>query len=156
MTIMARFRFRLETVLKQRQVVEDECQRELAKVMRFKMILMDQLKQMQQTISQSKRDLAGGLVGRVDLDRVGQFARYAGQSVVRAQEIVQRLAVLERQVAAARQKLLQATAARKAMELLRDRHRQEWIHQENRRETAEIDDLAGRAYLRQLAVGVEN
>ena len=152
---MAKFLFKLATVLKQRQIIEDQRQRDLAQVLRFKMILLDQLKQMQQTITQSKRELGDALLGQVNLDRVGQFARYSGQTAVRAREIVQRLAVLEKQIEAARQQLLQATAARKAMDLLRERYHQQWREDLERRENNEIDDLSAGAYTRRLALGME-
>jgi flagellar FliJ protein len=151
---MAKFRFRLETVLKHRERIEDERQRELAMKLREKMILLDQLRLMQQTISQSKRDLSDGLVGEVDLARVAQFTRYSAHVAQKAQAIVARVAGLEREIEIARQRLLDATKARKAMELLRQRHWERWQHEETRRETAQLDDLAVQRFGRQ-AVEVE-
>ncbi len=150
---MPSFRFRLEVVLKHRMAVEDQRQRELAAVLRLRMILHEQLRLMQQTIVDSKRELAGGLVGPVDVDRITQFARYSGQVRQRAAAIVTRLAGAEKQIEAARQRLLEATKARKALELLRDRQREQWRREEDRREAAALDELAVQAYGRRLAVG---
>ncbi len=151
---MPRFQFKLQSVLNHRQIVEDQAQRALAQVLRQRMILMGQIQQMQSTITQSKRDLSGSLVGRVDLAQVADFTRYSAQVSQRAGDIVRRLAQLEPEINAARGKLIKATTDRKAMELLRDRHRKEWEIQEARRETAQLDELATQGYMRQMAEAV--
>ncbi len=139
-------------MLEHRRVIEDERQRELAKLLRQKMILMDQLRQMQETIRSSKHDLAGSLVGQVDLTRVADFARYSGQTTIRAQQIVQRLAGLEQHILMARERLLAASRDRKALELLHDKRHREWLEHENRLEAAELDDLATQRHLRATAL----
>ena len=148
---MAGFSFRLETVLKQRMTIEDQRQRDLAQVMRERMILEGQLRQMQQTISESRQQLADGLVGRVDLGGVSNFARYSAQARLRAQAIVARLAGIEKRVAAARQLLVEAMRDRKAMEILRDREYARWRRSEAQREAAELDEVGTQGYLRQVA-----
>lgn len=148
---MARFSFRLETVLKQRITIEDQRQRDLAQVMRERMILEGQLRQMQQTITDSRQQLADGLVGQVDLGGVSNFARYSAQARLRAQAIVARLAGIEKRVAAARQLLVEAMRDRKAMEILRDREYARWQRSEAQREAAELDEVGTQAYLRQVA-----
>ncbi|NJL32150.1 MAG: flagellar export protein FliJ [Phycisphaerales bacterium] len=146
---MAKFVFKFASVLRHREQVEDQRQRELAQQLRMRMILMSQLQNMQQDISTSKQNLAGSLVGKVDLDQVGQFARFAGQTTVRARQLVGKLAVVEKQVEEARVLLLQATAQRKAMELLRDRHHEIWRSTLDRRETAQLDELAMQSHARE-------
>lgn len=153
---MARFQFKLQTVLKHRLLVEEQAQRDLAQFLRHRMILMTQLRNIQETISQSKRELGQGLVGKVDMDQVAQFTRYSGQATTRAQEIVQRLALLEKQIEGSRAKLLKATADRKAMELLRNRYLELWQKEQDRRDVADLDDMASQAYIRHLTAGVES
>ena len=148
---MAGFRFRLETVLRQRRMVEDERQRELAKLLRQRMILHDQLRAMQQSIRGSKAALSDGLVGVVDMDRVANFARYSGQVAARPQGLVIRLAELEKQVKGAQERLLEAVRARRALELLRERQWQAWQQQEERREVARTDEMTVQRYARVLA-----
>jgi flagellar export protein FliJ len=143
---MAKFHFKLDSVLRHRALVEDQCQRELAQLLRERMILHHQLRQMQNTISQSKRDLGGGLVGRVDMGQVAQFARFSGQATQRAQEIVVRLASLEKQIEASRIRLMEAVRARKALELLRDRHLSMWRREQDRREASFLDEIATGAF----------
>jgi flagellar export protein FliJ len=147
---MPRFTFRYETLLQHRRNVEDRCQRDLAARVRTKMILTDQLGTMQQDLGRSKRDLGDALVGKVDLARVGTFTRFNAEATVRGRQLVQRLAQLEQQVEAARVALAGAMQQRKALELLRERDLEQWKKQQARKETAELDELAGQAYTRRL------
>ncbi len=147
---MPRFTYRYETLLQHRRNLEDQRQRELAAQVRTRMILTDQLREMQQSITRSKHDLGQALVGKVDLSRVGEFTRFNAHSTVRGRQLVRRLAELDRGVETARAALLEATQQRKALDLLRERDLKAWREAENRRETAELDELASQAYTRRL------
>ena len=151
---MATFRFRFETVLQHRRTSEDACQRDLAKELRQRMILQDQLRQMQQTILASKRQLGDALIGRIEMPRIAQFARYSGQTTQRAHGLVARLATIEKRIDRERRRLVEATRARKAIEILRQRHYQRWLREQERRQTVELDDLALQAYSRRIALEV--
>ncbi len=138
---MAEFLFKLESVLQQRRTVEDQRQRDLAKVLRQRMILLDQLRAMQTTITQSKGDLKQGLVGKVDMGSVAQFARFSGQATARAHQIVAKLAVIERQAESARVQLVEAMRDRKAIERLREKQLRKWKTEQDRREAAMLDEI---------------
>ena len=144
------FTFRYDTLLKHRRILEDRAQRQLADQVRTRMILTDQLTQMQQDIGRSKGDLGDALVGRVDLSRVGDFTRFNAQATVRGRQLVQRLAQMQAKEDAARRQLLDATRQRKALELLRDKDRAAYDADQERRETAELDELSSQAYTRRL------
>lgn len=150
---MAKFIFKFEALLNHRRLVEDQRQRELAQHLRGQMILQEQLRAMQQTIRQSKRQLGAGLIGRVDLAAISQFAGFSGHTAMRARQIVARLAEIDKQVHAARQSLLDAARQRKALELLRDRQHDAWRRERQRREDAELDDLANLRYAHTLMAG---
>ncbi len=147
---MAEFQFKLDTVFKHRQMIEDQRQRELAKVLRQRMILLDQLRQMQASITDSKRDLRDGLVGAVDMDRVAHFARYSGQTTARAHAIVAKLATIERQAEVHRAQLLQATQDRKAIERLREKQFRKWKLEQDRREAAMLDEIGVGQYAHRM------
>lgn len=149
---MATFTFKLEAVLKQRQAREDLCQRQLAMAMRQKMILIDQLKREQETISLSKQQLSQSLVGRVDLESVSQFARFSGQTTLRAQQIVGRIASMEPMIEKARQELMGAVRDRKALDLLKEKHKRAWQLRQDRLEAAALDEMAVQRYAR-IALG---
>ncbi|MFW5699166.1 MAG: flagellar export protein FliJ [Planctomycetota bacterium] len=146
---MAKFAFRFQTLLEHRRRIEDERQRDLAKLMRTRMLFMDRLRGMQDTIRTSKHDMGSGLVGKVDVSRIAQFARYSQQCAMQGQDIVVRLAGVEKQIDGARQRLMDAVRQRKALELLRERHHEQWKYEQARREALELDDLAAQRFIRQ-------
>lgn len=147
---MAKFIFRYESLLQHRRNIEDQRQRELAGRVRTQMIMTDQLRGMQGQIGQSKRELGDALVGKVDMSRVGEFTRYNADSTVRGRQLVKKLAELGVQVEAARRSLLEATHQRKALDLLRERDLKQWKLEQDRRETAELDEMSAQAYTRKL------
>jgi flagellar FliJ protein len=150
---VAKFKFSLEAVLKHRRMVEEQCQRDLAEAMSQRVALRDELRRLQETISESKRALSGGLVGAVNLESIANFARYSSQATQRARGCVMKLAGVEKTIEAARQKLLAATRARKALDLLRDRRHEQWVRDEDRRETAVLDEVAMRQHARRAELG---
>jgi len=147
---MPGFQFQLDPVLRHRRMIEDQCQRDLAKVMRKRMILMNQVRRLQQTITQSKHQLSGSLLGKVDMNRVGQFAAYSGEAAAVAHGLVVELAVVEKRIDQARQRLLDATKQRRVIETLRDRRYQKWLTDQRRREEAELDEVTTSQYTRRL------
>jgi flagellar FliJ protein len=150
---MAKFVFRFESLLRHRRHIEDARQRELAQHLRGRMILDGQLRSMQQSIRDSKHQLGASLVGRVNLGDIQQFARYSGHTTLRARQIVEKLAEVERQVESARAQLLEATRQRKALELLRDKHLAAWRKEQQRREDLELDEIATQAFAREALMG---
>jgi len=149
---MGQFKFKLQPVLFQRNLKEQQCQRDLAKALRQRMILHHQLKEMQDTITGSKRQLGDGLVGKVDLDQVSNFARYSGQATQRAHALVTKLAVVEKQVDTARAALVEAARSRQALELLRQRRYEQWAQKQDRAEMARLDELAVQQYARRMVM----
>ncbi len=151
---MAGFKFQFAAVLKQKQIQEDTCQRDLAKLMRRKMIYEDQLRQIQRTLTDSKDELTGTLSGRVDMNRVGQFARYSGETTVRAHQIVRGLAELEGQISRSRDGLRVAMRERKAIELLREKQEKQWKQAMTKRQNAELDEMALQSFVRKASAEV--
>jgi len=151
---MATFRFRYETLLGHRHRIEDQRQRDLAMHMRSRMIFRTQLQDMQDTIRDSKQDMSSALVGQVDLSQVARFAGYSHQTENRGRQIVQKLAQVEWDVQQAREKLLEATRSRKALELLRDKNKRQWQRDQDRRERDALDEMAAQQYIRGQAWGV--
>ena len=90
------------------------------------MIFQDQLRQIQNTITDSKEALSDTLVGKIDMSRVGDFARFSGQTTVRAHQIVRGLAQLESEIVNSRAVLQEAMRERKAIELLKDKQESQW------------------------------
>ena len=147
---MTRFTFKFESLLKHREAKEDGAQRELAKSLRQRMILQQQVQHMQRAISGSKQQLSDGLVGPVDVNSVTQFARYSGQVGVRAQQIIIKLAQVEKDIQGKRAALVEAMKARKAVALLRDRHFQAWQREQQRREILALDEIGAQQHHQRL------
>ncbi len=147
---MPRFKFKYQTLLEHRRALEEQRQRELAQQLRGRMILENQLRQMQDTIRESKHQLGRGLVGKVDLDAIGRFAGFSGHTTLRAHQLVLRIAEFEKRVNVARAALQDAMRQRKALELLHEKHLEAWKHAETRRESLELDEIAMQQYTRRL------
>jgi flagellar FliJ protein len=149
---MAKFEFQFEAVLHHRKVQEDQKQRTLAKLLREKLILENQLRSMQQTISTDKREMAGSLVGSVDVRRIRQHAAHAGQVAVLARHMAARLMIVHKQIDLARAELLKAAKAKKAIELLREKQFTRWRKAEDKKDAAMLDEIATQAYARRSEV----
>lgn len=147
---MAGFVFRLEPVLRQRKHVEEQRQRELAELLRRQLILQTQLRTLQQTVQSDKRQMSDALVGAVNVPRIRQHATHASQVSLRIQQLAAQLFALARQIDRARENLLDATKACKALQTLRQRQHERWRDQQERRQTAELDEIAVQRFARGL------
>ena len=150
---MAGFKFKLQPVLTQRELDEQRCRRELAVRLKERNDLYAELREMQHTISASRRGLGESLVGAVDLQQVAQFARYSGQSRARAHGLVKRIALAEQQAQAARESLREATRSRKVIEVLRDKQYRRWRLEHERREAAALDEVGVQQHRRAAVEG---
>ena len=148
---MPTFRFKYQAVLRQRQAAEEQCQRELARHMHHQGVLQKQLSRMEHAVSDSKQQLQSSLVGHVDVDQIRGFARYAGQVHFEAQRAAQQLEEIDHRINKARADLAEAMRQRKAMELLRDRHYEQWLAEQKRQEMVELDELAVQRYARGMS-----
>ncbi|WP_432799457.1 flagellar export protein FliJ [Poriferisphaera sp. WC338] len=153
---MPRFAFKYETLLDHRRTIEEDRQRDVARLLRTKMIFEGELRKMQETIVTSKHALADGLVGAVDVRRIAEFAGYSSHVTVRGQNLVMKMAELENHLQTARGKLLDATKQRKALELLKEKQFDAWKYAENKKESAELDEIATQRYARKLVLGGAN
>ncbi len=140
---MAKFRFELEAVLKQRLAAERQKQLALGELDRLRLALEDRLRGFQQSISAEKADLRVALSpgGRLDAVGVRMQANMSLHYVARAQQAVFQLAGLHRRLEAARKELLEATTRRKAVEKLKERRYEAWRLSEAAKEARALDEL---------------
>lgn len=140
---MAKFVFRFEAVLTQRRSEERRAQLAVAQVERERARVEGVIRDYQRGVVAAREDLrehlAGG--GRVDLRAVRLQAGASLHLVGLAQRAVLDLAGVHKRLDAARLDLLRAAIRRKAIEALRDRHREAWASAMARREAAELDEL---------------
>jgi flagellar export protein FliJ len=139
---MARFVFRLESVLRQRRRVERQGQRELAEQAAAAAVLHGQLQQMDRDFKLTLDDLRRNrLTGRLDLAFLAAHRRYSAAMQRKAMDLARDIAVAEKRVETARQALMQAAVARKTLEKLRENRLLAWNEDLARRQTAEFDDM---------------
>lgn len=138
---MARFRFTLQAVLRQRELTERERQRKLAQRQLAAMDADRRLTELRERLEaerQATRALAvGGDIAGVR--RQGLAIGWIARAMAGAEE---ELATAQQEVETARAALARAAVDRKVVELLRDRRRAAWLADLNRREQGELDELA--------------
>ncbi|MBX3379190.1 MAG: flagellar FliJ family protein [Phycisphaeraceae bacterium] len=141
---MAKFRFELEAVLKQRLAIERQKQLALGELERFRLNLEDRLRGFHQSILSEKQDLRSALApgGSIDASGVRMQANMSLHFVSKAQQTVYQLAVVHRKLVIARNDLLAAATSRKAVEKLKERRYEAWLASEARKEAATLDEIS--------------
>ncbi len=151
---MAKFRFQFEKVLEHRRSIEEARLRELRALSDERAAMQGEIQGLAAAITRSRLELGASLIGKVDLSQVARFAQFSGQTRFRVQEVAMGMAVLERRIVEARQRVVEARRDRRALELLRERRLEAWKREQDRRETVELDDLsAGVSARRVMEVG---
>jgi len=150
-----KFAFRLEPVLEMRRRAEEERQRVVALLERERLEVEEKLRAVQRSIEAARQEqremLSAG--GPVAVHGVRLQAGAAMAAMGRAHHLALELAGVMKRLESARGELLRAAAARKAVELLRERQLEQWRQEMGRREIADLDDIA--AGLRLLAAREE-
>ncbi len=143
---VARFRFKLEPVLRQRQIAERNEQLRVAAIERQRLELEAALRGQQRRIEAEERalaDLTQG--GRSDAGTIRWQGVALAAARAEARQTAQRLAGVLRQLEQARGVLAGRAAERRAIELLKERQRAEFKRVEDAAETRALDDLASAA-----------
>lgn len=141
---MAKFRFELEAVIKQRAAIERAKQLALAQAQIEQSRIEDEIRACQRGIDDEKRAMRDVLVpGRAvsTIDARMQMSASL-QLMVKAQRGAIRLAGAMKRVEQARADLLAATTAKKAVEKLKERRYEAWLAEQNARENAALDEMA--------------
>lgn len=147
---MAKFRFNLGAVLKQREAAETVRRAQLAAQLRERSRVEDAIRTLDAGLAEARDEVReglfpasdGGAGARADLVGARWSANAALHLHLRVRREFVRLAGAEKRVEGARQELLEAATARKAVEVLKAKRYEEWKAQERRRETAELDEVA--------------
>jgi len=144
---MPKFVFKLQPVIEQRLRVEREHQRRVAELERERLALEAEIAGYQRSITLERDDLRSRLFeerggARVNLGQVRQQAHASLGLLARAQRAVVRLAGVQQRLEAARLELIRATAARRGVEVLKERRYEAWKHDQDRREAGALDEMA--------------
>jgi flagellar export protein FliJ len=155
---MARFRFALDPVLRQRKREEQDKQRVVARLERERIEIEDEIRGYQASIVDEKAELTARLDaarldgggGGVDLGAVRVQANASLHLITLAQRAALRLAGVYERLDVARLALLEATTRRKAVEVLRDKRYDAWRRGLNRAEAAALDEIAVMGHSRRV------
>jgi flagellar FliJ protein len=147
---MAKFKYRMATLLRLRESARDERRIQLAQAYRAE----EMLRSRQQQVAEELVALAGRIrtaagPGAVDVDRLLDAQRF--ELVLKARQ--QQLAAQQEQIRAEtqrrRQALVEANREVQVLEKLRERQFQRWRDEENRRETRRLDEVAQRSSIKE-------
>ena len=146
---MAQFKFNLQTVLRQRELIEQERQRALANVQRVYNDMEAELRRMDEAARATTQDLRDNhLVGPISVEYLAAHRRFSLAMQRKAMAHAARMSDVRKQVDVARAALIEAAMDRKAMEKLRERRLEDWTDDQNRREATANDEVAQQIGLR--------
>ncbi|MFI4870654.1 MAG: flagellar export protein FliJ [Phycisphaerales bacterium JB058] len=140
---MARFRFRLQPVLRQRELAERDEQLVVAEIERDRMRLEERLRGMQQEID-GEQDELNQIIGNGSVNPMHARAQSAAILAKRAQaqRVAKELALVYKRLEKARGELAQAAMRRRSMELLRDNQLAAFRREQSQAEDRVLDELA--------------
>lgn len=152
---MARFRFGLQTVLDLREREEKERQRVVGRLESERMAMEHKLRDYQGSIRLSKEGMrtamGGAAGGGVDAPALRLEAGAALGMQIRAHQAALRLAGIHRRLETARRALMEATKARRAIEVLKEKRYAAWLTEQNRRESVALDEIGTMGAVRRRA-----
>ena len=140
---MAQFVFKLEGVLRQRKHIEEQRQRELALIRREMAQLESELSELNAQVSSASNDVRDNrLIGKLDMSFLAAHRRFLLAMQRRGLTMMQKMALVQRQVDEAQANLAEAAKQRKAIEKLREKQHQRWQEELNRKELALMDEIS--------------
>lgn len=139
---MARFVFKLEGVLRHRHNVEKDRQRQVALIQQQLQLLDNELRRLDRSVQQATEELrSGGLVGRLDMSFIAAHRRFVAATQRKAMVLVQKMALVQKQLEEARRSLAEAAIQRKIIEKLREKHLARWRDDQTRHELSQLDEI---------------
>jgi flagellar FliJ protein len=140
---VAQFTFKLRAVLRQREVVEQGCQREVAVLEADRVAVKAEMTRLDETLRAALTDLRQNqLRGELNLSFLAAHRRFMFAMQRQAAVLIQKLDAAQKKVDAARVKLAEAAKQRRIIEKLRERQHATWAEAINRKETAAMDEIA--------------
>ncbi|HSZ54220.1 MAG TPA: flagellar export protein FliJ [Tepidisphaeraceae bacterium] len=153
---MARFEFKLEGVLRHRERIEQDRQRDLALVQADMGQLQAELRAFNVDVQRNVSAARNQLVGKLDMGYLAAHRRYMLGMQRKVHDLAQRMAAQQQKVDEARSALTDATKQKKILEKLRERQQQRWAAEHNRREAGALDELTTQLSYQALARQAED
>jgi flagellar protein FliJ len=140
---VAQFKFKLSPVLRQREIIEREKQRDYALALAAVKQLQDQLHTLHQTMDATNTDLrTNRLVGPIDVNFLTAHRRYLLGVQRKALDLATQIAAAQKQADTARAALANAARDVKVLEKLREKQQQRWKEEADKKEMTALDEVA--------------
>lgn len=143
---MAKFRFRLATLQKLRELHRDELRAKLAEAVRANQILDEQLAQVTaeiENLQAMRREAVQG--AQVNVDPLLEAQRYHGILLTQQATMHEQSRLLLAEIERRRQSVVEADRQVKVLEKLHERKLEEFRRDELRAETKVLDEVAARS-----------
>jgi flagellar export protein FliJ len=153
---MAQFKFKLAAVLRHRESVEKERQRDYALALARQKELEDQLKALDQTMQATNDDVRQNhLVGRLNVSFITAHRRFLLGMRQKATTLVAAIAEARKATESARAVMAEAAKHRMVLEKLRETQERRWRDEAGRKEMMALDEVAMQIAFGQTAGGHE-
>jgi flagellar FliJ protein len=147
---VAKFVFKLDPLLEHRRRIERDHRVKVAAIEAERSALESELRSLSEQAERSREGLRGALspggggpAGGVALAAAARWQAAATMSMdVRSRAVAVKLAGVLKRLEAARALLVEASKARRAVERLRERRYEAYVHEAARAELAELDDIS--------------
>jgi len=139
---MSKFRFRLATLRKLREIRRDELRTKLAEASRATQMLDEQIMAVGSELTNLLNEQRAAIAGSADVNVLLETQRY--QAILRAQQSTMRdqAGILEAEVERRRLAVVEADKEVRLLEKLNERQRNEHQKQLQRAEVKELDEIA--------------
>jgi flagellar FliJ protein len=153
---MAQFKFKLAAVLRHREAIEKEKQRDYALALARQKELEDQLKALDQQMQATNDDVRQNhLVGRLDVSFITAHRRFLLGMRRKAMDLVTAIAKAQKEAEAARVVVAEAAKQRMVLEKLREKQEERWKDEAARKEMMALDEVAMQIAFAQAAPQAE-
>lgn len=147
---MAKFTFRLATLLRLRELARDERRSQLAQAYRAKDVLDQQQRQIEDHLAvlrEKTRRVC--LPGEINVDRLMEARRFETVLLAQEHDIGQKQQMLGAEIQRRRQAVVEANREVQVLENLRARQAERHRAEENRREIKQLDEIAQQRAVRE-------
>jgi flagellar FliJ protein len=140
---MAKFVFQLQSVLRHRENIERQRQRELGLALAERAMIEDQIRRLDEKAKAAMADLrANHLIGEIDLLFLASHRRFMMAVQRQGTALVDQLRARQKLVDTAQAALSEAMKQKKLLTKLRERQEGRWSAAISRKEIADLDEVA--------------
>jgi flagellar FliJ protein len=140
---MAKFVFQLQGVLRFRENIERKRQRDLGIALGERVMVEDQIRRLDEKAKSAMADLrANHLIGKIDLVFLAAHRRFMMAVQRQGTVLLEQLRSRQKSVDIAQAALAEAIKQKKMLSKLRERQQDRWLEAINRKEIADLDDVA--------------